>query len=311
MTFSTELLVGCIALPAVIAFIAAWASGRIAGTGDVAATTSPWNRTGAASLVAATGWCLAMLASLATGYHFSESDQSFSAWVFDDEAWRSIIAPLFVLALAACGMFAVTEPWNGWRMLLVGLGSTWLAYMVLPTGDGWVDTLPLHRTWFALVVASVLLNTASFQSLHRSGAGSWLLLVGLAGLGPAMLLTALNYAAPAQWCLAAISATLACQIVVTLRGAATLPSRVVSAVFYPLAGAIAALTTTSRFYTWEDYPAWLYAVALFAPTCIAVTDIPIRRRPWWLRVPVAALIAGLLIGVCVWQLLLTVDDTSW
>ena len=178
--------------------------------------------------------------------------------------------------------------------------------------------MDLHRPWSAMIVASIMLNTLSLDGLIRSGAKVWPLLVMMAGIGPAFLLASLNYAAPAEWTLAGLAGIVG--VLLAAGWAATRKSiecngrsiaAMSAAVTLPVAGLIATTTTTARFYTWEDYPTWLYAIALFLPTTVAIVDFPLKRFESKIRIPVAALIATSLIAACVWKLILQEPPESW
>jgi len=204
------------------------------------------------------------------------------------------------------------------RYVAAAVLASLLAYVVIPSGEGWEDSLNLHRAWSALIVASVMLNTFSLDGLIRSGAQVWPLLVMIAGIGPAFLLASLNYAAPAEWTLAGLASTFGVLIAAgwaAMRGSSIFNGRVTAgltaAVTLPVSGLIATAVTTARFYTWEEYPIWLFAIALFLPTIVAIIDFPLRRLSSKVRIPVAALISAGLIAACVWKLILQEPPESW
>lgn len=232
------------------------------------------------------------------------------------EAWQTALWPLLLST-------AVPSMVGNQRMLAVrfvagAVFASLLAYVVIPSGDAWTDLMNLHRPWFALIVTSVVLNTFSLDGLIRTGAEFWPLLVMIAGLAPAFLLTSLNYAAPAEWTLAGLSGTVGVLFAAgwaSKRGAVEVNGSSIAglsaAVTLPVAGLIATAVTTSRFYTWEEYPAWLYAIALFLPTVVAIVDVPLQKFTGKVRIPVAALVSLVLIAVCVWKLMLQEPQESW
>jgi hypothetical protein len=238
------------------------------------------------------------------------------------EAWQTALWPL--LLLVAVPSVVGDQPIAAVRMVAAAVFASLLAYVTLPHGEAWQDSMNLHRPWSALIVASVMFNTFSLDGLIRSGAKVWSLLVMIAGIGPALLLASLNYAAPAEWTLAGLAATTGVLLAASwsaVRGPALLDESaqtngpviagLSAAVTLPVSGLIATTVTTSRFYTWEEYPMWLYAVALFLPTIVAIIDFPLRQFNSKIRISVAALSSVVLIGTCVWKLILQEPPESW
>jgi len=256
------------------------------------------------------GWCVAVAASLAVR-QWAGDQRGWIAAITDGEAWQQTLWPMTVFGLT----LAVTTR-CGWRSgtsrcWTAGILAAVAAYAVLPGGDGWQDLLPLHRPWAALVVASCLANAWGLERFARSGASRWCLLVLLAGMAVPALLGALSYAAPAEFTVSGIAATFACLVVMTLWDRFAKVPAALFTVIYPGSVMIATMTTTARFYTWEDHPAWLYGIGLFSPAILAVVDAPISAKSVRVRLPIAATLAVLLIFACVWKLVLGEPDQNW
>ncbi|MEM9643572.1 MAG: hypothetical protein AAF989_01150 [Planctomycetota bacterium] len=278
------------------------------------------------------GWCGSLLLSL----YLRRWHDSPSGWwetVTMDEAWTRVVWPMglfgLVLALRTRLDRRGTQPGSdsgiaddqgggiesvSW--MRAGIVAVWCAYSVMPSGENWTDLYELHRTWVPLMATAVIANAWWLDRMARSGASSWIGLVVLAGLGTPLLLSSVNYAAPAEWAVAAISATMV-GFLIQLGWAWWLTRQTkdeseksesvaqsVSLWMFAFPGSvmIAASVTTTRFRTWEEYPWWVYGIGLFLPTIVSLADFPIRRLSWKVRLPVAATLAILLIGMCFWEL---------
>jgi hypothetical protein len=185
--------------------------------------------------------------------------------------------------------------------VLAGLLAIVTAMIAMPGGEGWEDTLPLHRTWLSLIAASCLVNSYALERLSKSGGHRWSLLVALAGLGGPMALAASTYGSLAQWGMAMIVAT---AVIAALAVFSDLDSGLWTAAIPATVGA-AGITAAGRFYTWEAHANWVYAAILFAPAVVALIDLMIRKRSVWLRVGVSAAVSAASVAASIWQVLLT------
>lgn len=317
MSLNTEVGLWCIVLPASVACIAALISLRLNqrnGGGEDASNTSCCSGVFGASV--ALGWWIGLAVTMAARQWMTADDADWLTNLKGIEAWQTALWPLLLLAVvpSLVGERSTAEI----RFVAAALLASGLAYVVIPSGENWDDLSNLHRPWSALITASVLLNTFSLDGLIRSGAKLWSLLVMAAGFGPAILLTSLNYAAPAEWTLAGLAGTGGILLAATwaaIRKSKTKNGSEIAvlsaAITLPVSGLIATAVTTARFYTWEDYPAWLYAIALFLPTFVCIVDFPLRRFSGKIRIPLAASTSSALIAICVWKLILQEPPESW
>ena len=316
MSFNSAVIVWCLVVPSIVACLGTLL-GRwlIANRFGSTAEERPTCCSGAGGPTVAMGWWIGLLVALAARQWLT-AEIGWGERLQGVEAWQSAIWLLLLFTLVPSlvsdhRIIAV-------RYVVAGLLATLLAFVVLPRGESWEDLLDLHRPWSALIVASVLLNTFSLDHLIASGAKLWPLLVMIAGLGPALLLVSVSYAAPAEWTLAGL-AGLGGILLVAVWAAVGRKSAtnhldvagLTAAVTLPVAGMIATAVTTARFYTWEEYPPWLYAVSLFLPSIVAVVDLPLQRWNGKIRIPVAALTSAVIIAACVWKLLLQEPTESW
>lgn len=318
MSFTSEVVLYCLVLPGLVAggvgCLSVVLSRRASnGDGDVAEAAKSGSIAARGGCTAAVGWCFAMLVALGLR-QWEGSEQSLSATTLGVEAWQQVLWPMFafafVLSVHRIPVLAREGVHGEARYVAAAVAACAIAFVVLPRGEGWTDLLPLHRPWFALTVSSCLLNAWTMERMVRSGARHWVLLVLLAGLGPPAMLGAVTYAAPAEWTFAAIAATSACLFVAW--GAATRDVSVaVWAIIYPGSVVIASMTTTARFYTYEDYPHWIYAIALFLPSWVGWVDRLVDTKSWLWRVPIAACVSASMIAACVWQLVLSQPADNW
>lgn len=297
-------------MPAVIAALAAWLSGWGRTSDEQRSDQDAASGADRGGLFAALGWVAAIVAVLVVA-RWNEDAESILDKLGGTEAWQLAWVPMLGLAI----VLSLRRPaWKGFdeaRWVIAAMIAAGGGALILPTGDGWSDLYSLHRMWLALVVAATLANAWAIESLARSGAAAWSLLVMCGAFGAAMLLAALNYAAPAEWCLAAISATLGVLVVGWLRIWRGRSFGGLWMVAYAGCFLAASMVTTARFYTYEDYPLWVYALALFLPVLVTAADLPLRRQSWRVRVPVAAVVTGVALAACVWKLVLSVPTETW
>lgn len=308
MLIDQSVSIWCIAVPAALALITAviaWLADRNrVSTVDTDAETDAGlaglrSSRGSASLV---GLVPRLLLALVWGLAVAAAAGGRAAWdweLLSSEFWYLGLVPVVLFGIAACGPRPATLGRDSWRWLLAGLFAALTAYAVMPSGDGWTDLVGLHRGWMLAVTASCLLNAWAVSRLECAGAERWLLWVVVAGLAGPFVLAASCYGTLAEVCLAAVVTTLVCAIAASLK---RLPS--LTAVAYPAVALIAAMTATGRFYTYLEFPLWLYGLILFQPTFIAIVDAPLRGRATWLRVIIAALVSAALVGTIAWQVLL-------
>ncbi|TWU01599.1 hypothetical protein [Neorhodopirellula pilleata] len=322
MSLNTEIVLWCVVVPMTAACVAALLGKHlIARRVGVDETVTPRRSSGVGGITVGLGWWTGLVIAMAAR-QWMTAEVGWSQRLLGVEAWQTALWPLLLLTLVPS--HAGDQRMTAARWVAAAVFACLLAYVAIPHGEAWQDSLHLHRPWSALMVASVVLNTFALDGLIRSGAKVWSLLVMIAGIGPAFLLASLNYAAPAEWTLAGIGATVGAMLAAswaTIRASdqTNEPAQdneaaiagLSAAITLPVAGLIATTVTTARFYTWEEYPTWLYAVSLFLPTIVALVDFPLRRFSGKVRVPVAALVSAALIGACVGKLVLQEPPESW
>lgn len=288
MTFDQTIVLWCIGVPAGVVLVVALISRFLPST---------IGRT-----VFGLGWFAGVAAALV-------ARQGFVWW--PEDAWQQSYWLLLAWAIvlpATTGDVAATEDdageiapksERGWRWLLSGTLACLTAMIVMPSGETWSDTLPLHRGWMVAVTLSCLWNGFAIESMARHGASRWCLLVALAGLGGPVAMAAATYGSLAEWGIAMTSATALAAVAGLIRW----PSQAWVVAFPVVAGA-SIITASARFYTYEDYPSWIYAIALFTPTVVASVDGLVQTKPTWVRVTLSAVTAAAMVGLCVWKTLL-------
>lgn len=262
-----------------------------------------------ARLVAVGGWWLATALAV-------QGRQGWAVW--PEEAWRQTIWAILlfgvVLAWRMPGLTSgavVRGPdgspgeFGSGRWPLAGVAAVLVAYLTMPTGDGWDDVLPLHHRWMAAMVSACLVNVWAIERLILRGGGRWVLWVLVAGIAAPTIDAAATYGGLAEWGGSALIATGAFAVVASLgRGFAL-------AVAFPAVATAAALAASTRFYSFEGHPGWLYALILFLPAIVAAADRPLAGRSAGLRVGIAGLLAALLLGVIAATLFLGEPDDQW
>lgn len=285
----TEILLWCVITPAIIslAFVfGAWRASRWDGE---------WIGHRLPASLCVVGWSVAVVASL-----IARQDLDFDAL----ESWQIALFPIVLGSVLIAFLSPSKDSFaseqthgHGITELLAGLACVATAMWSMPTGDGWVDMLPLHRPWMAAVAAAAMINIYALNQMQRTGATSWVLWVALAGLVAPALLAASAYGGFAEWLVSALVATIVFAIGCSGLSLASFAKLTPAVVLLS-----ASATATGRFYTYEDHPAWLYGVILLSPCVIAVVDVPFRQRSTKLRVMVAVVVAAVLLALVAWYL---------
>ena len=114
-----------------------------------------------------------------------------------------------------------------------------------------------------------------------------------------MALAAATYGSLGEWTLAVIVATL-----VTAGFGIFTQSVNAPVAAFPALAAAAGIAAAARFYSYEDYPTWLFVAALYGPTLVAIVDRTVRGRPTWFRVVISGSVSLATVGLCLWGALL-------
>jgi hypothetical protein len=258
-----------------------------------------------APVVVTVGWCMAVAVSL----YGRQSKNFLPEHFWPQEAWQQVLLPI-AIGSAALAWFAkhsrtvVNTDYDAVRWLTAGLAVTFTAMIAMPSGEGWTDTLPLHRFWIGAIISSGLVNLWLLHRRSTRGAERWVMWVALASLGSPAILAASAFAGLAEWVVAAIVSTLVMAIAASWRAASSIWCALYPAVLFS-----AAAIASGRFYTYEDHPAWIYGVMLFVPSLISIVDALLEKRPTALRVGIALTISLSLIGCVAWTVLST--EKQW
>lgn len=275
------ILIGCVVAPVIISlaflFLAAFVSRRQAVWSELAA-----------AVIVSIGWCAAVASTLLV-----RQDLDWSAL----EAWHMVLAPIALTAVGWAWMMALAPRGSEFRWVVAAIGCLVTAMIAMPSGDGWMDMLPLHRGWMAAIAGASLLNVWMLNRMIDRGASQWVLLVTLAGLAAPTLLAASAYGSLAEWLLGAIVTTVVFALAVRFV-AAIQPQSII----LPATLVAACATATGRFYTYDDNSRWLYGVILLTPSLIAVLDSWGCKWPTAKRIAFAGIFATVLLVGIGWYL---------
>jgi hypothetical protein len=265
-----------------------------------ARTLTPQKSSIACALSICFGWSLAV--GLAVG-----GRQSWE--LFPEDPWRQFLLPIGLVSLALSALHSVSNPsprtvW--WRGLLAALGSLLAGYAIMPAGEGWEDTVPLHRDWMLAVVASCVINIWSLDALCRRGGERWAGWVSVAGLAGVFLYAAGIYGGLAEAICAGLIAAIVASI---LSGFKSLASS--SAVIYPSCLFLACSTASARFYSYETPIPWVLGLILLQPALICCADLAVARKSGLTRVAIAAITALVILAILFWKLNPMAEDQSW
>lgn len=254
------------------------------------------SRPGFAPLVLSLGWAAAVTAGL-VGQRISQGADGSHWWPDDYDFWQRGYWAIWAAAVAMGVTAGVRWRDLPFRWAVAGLLAIGTAAMSVPGGENWVDMLPLHQGWIALLASACLLNIWSLDRLSATAADRWFPLVVLATLAGPMLVAAATYGALVQWTIAAIAAT-APIVIFALLG--WIDSRTAVGIAYPAVAFATVMTAAGRFYSYDGHSWWSYLGMLLIPTAVMLVDFPLRRRHGAIRAAVAAATALLLIGLSAW-----------
>ena len=242
------------------------------------------------------GWCLAVAIAL-------WGRQGFSWW--PTEAWHSPIISCLLAGLALGFCQAEPERRRSLQWFILGLAMAWAAYMTMPSGEAWQDVLPLHRDWMFLIIVSGLSNVFWLQRLAEHSAERWVTLVALAGLAGSTILASTVYGGLAEWFLAACVSTLVAALL-----AIVWPEARLWTVVYPVTLFTVSGTASCRFYNYAEVSDWVYVTILFAPSLVALVDLPLRRQSVFKRTVLAFVVAVSILALVAW-ILLNSNQSEW
>ena len=287
MSLDPPVLIWCIAVPGLTMLLALWGTRWLTGSSSTAPSC-------VANIVLAFGYWVAV-AIAAYGMGHLQSEQT-SFW--PEDAWPRVLAPMLLVVLLAgtlspLRVLSAEAVWISLAVISVGA-----SLLVMPTGDGWVDTLPLHRFWMAAIAISTILNSFLLHEIFTRGASRWLPLILLAHLACAAIIGASAYGALFEWCLAAIVVTAATSLFSATGWIANSFAIVFTSVLFA-----ASMIAAGRFYSYAEITPVAYGVALFAPTLIAAGDLFLHKRAVWIRVAASAVFATVIVSsVAYWFL---------
>ncbi len=275
------ILLGCVVAPAIISLafvlLAIGLSRKQAARSVTAAAVS-----------LSIGWCAAVASSLLLRQELD--------WAALD-AWQMVLVPITLSAVGWTLTMGLAELGREVRWIVLCIGCLVSAMIAMPSGEAWLDTLPLHRGWMVAVAGSSLLNVWMLNRMIDRGAARWVLLVSLAGLAGPTLLAAGAYAGLAEWLLGALVTTLVFTIALNF-SVALRPQWII----VPASLFAACATASGRFYTYDDHAPWLYAVILLIPSLIAVLDECVWRWSTTRRLAIAGVVSAVLLSGIAWYM---------
>lgn len=210
---------------------------------------------------------------------------------FKDQAWCQVVWGLLLAALLGFnGKHNLTRHSSFW--VTASMLSLATAFAIMPSGDSWNDTIPLHRYWLPLIAMAAIANHWALRQLVVRGAGRWVALVALASLAGPLLLCAASYSALLNVCLA-VSTAVAVIAIVAAFGAVT----DVQGILLPTVLCAASMSGSARFFSYDEPSAFNYGLAMFMPVLVDALDRPLHRQPTWQRVLVAGAVCSLAVLV--------------
>jgi hypothetical protein len=295
MPLDKQTVIWCIAIPAVIAAVAAlanrWAAKSTLPSNNVEVSDNGQpvrHRIAAATLGLAWGFCVVV------GMNGLGELKSWS-----EDGWSNMVWPILVssICIGPFSSASIRKSPAAWPVIAIFAIVT--AAFVMPTGEGWSDKLSAHRSWIAYLSIASICNTWSLYHLtHRDGE-RLLAFVVLATIACSGLMGAAAYGMLLNISLAPIAATFVFAIF-ALPGFATN----VSSIIVPSVLFASSMIAAANFYSYADVPIWAYGLPLFAPTWIAITDRLVVNKAMAIRIAVAAVTATLIVAMTIYRFLI-------
>jgi hypothetical protein len=213
------------------------------------------------------------------------------------EFWQQAAWPIAVGGVALGAVLGLPESRDRIRWLLAAVACCGTAYVTMPAGESWQDIVRLHRHWMLAMTLASFANIWMLEGIARHAGQRWVLLVVLAGLGGPLMLAVAAYASLAEWIGAGVVAITVAALGALVSGRPGLWGASYPGVLLSVSGVAAA-----RFYTYSDFPPWLYGILLLLPTVVGLIDIPLRKRSTAVRVTVAFFVSLILLGLAAWQI---------
>lgn len=300
----TSQLIWCVVVPAVIAAI----------TCGVCWLLERREHLRLATTLFSIGWTAAVVAGL-VGFRRLVGDESSLSWpaeFWQRGFWGMVAVSVFMpwtlwgcCCVRACCVIRSRDDADAqhafrslrWVVAAILLFAT--AAMSLPSGEGWEDAYPLHRTWLVWLGSWGLLTMWALEQLAVRadtsvlwrGTQRWWPLVVLAALAGVMYVAVTTYSALAVWTSSAVAATAVAAVFCLATGL-----RSALGMAYPAAALSVSLFAAGRFYSYEDHSLGSYAGLMAVAPAVLLVDCLLGRRGQRLRAGVAAGVVIALLG---------------
>ncbi len=208
---------------------------------------------------------------------------------FNDQAWCQLVWGMLLAT-----MLAFTTKSDLARHSSFWVASSMLAiatsFAVMPSGESWSDTIPLHRYWLPLIAMAAIASHWALRQLVIRDAGRWVAWVALASLADRCCCVRPSYSALLNVCLAVSTSVAGIAIAASLGYIKN-----VQGIFLPTALCASAMSGSARFYSYDEPSAINYGLAMFLPVVVDAIDRPLRQKPTWQRVLAAAIVCTLVV----------------
>jgi hypothetical protein len=285
MPIDSSIILWCVFLPMLVMLVGSLASRH--ADSDVQAYSR------SAAILGGSFW-FAMLVAL---YGIDKLGSEASAFL-PEYSWALVIYAILASAFLISPHAISTFRYEPGLWVLTSLVAVVSAAVVMPTGPGWEDTLPMHKLWIPAVSVATICNSWALHRMCFRNADRWVALVILAGLACPALIGAATFSALFHLCLAAIAVTTVVAIFAALGRLHAAP-----AIIFPSMLIASTMVSAGRFNNYSEVPKAAYAVALFCPSLVAMSDRVLKGKSVAVRLSAAAITAvAIIIAVAVYFL---------
>lgn len=279
MPIDSSVMLWCVLIPFLVMMIGCAVSQRV--------ETDVQTYSRSATILGCSFWFALMVAIFGIGMLGSETS---AFW--PENSWPRVVYMILASAFLISPHALSTFRYEPGLWVLVALVAIAGASIVMPSGAGWEDTLPLHQAWLPAVALATICNSWALHRMCCRNADRWVCLVIVAGLACPAVIGAATYSALLHACLAAITATSIAALYALFGRLYAAP-----AIIFPSMLFASTMVSAGRFNNYAEVPRAAYALALFCPSLVALSDRTLKGRSAGARFSAAAVTAIVIVAI--------------
>lgn len=172
---------------------------------------------------------------------------------------------------------------------------------IVPQGSGYTDKLGEALYWVAAGTIASYWNAWAIDGIASGSSGRWAPLVMVAQLGCVAVMALQSYALLGEWALVGVALAMGLSVgSLAFAYGDTYPMGwPLVTVMVPLVWMGVGCLAVSHFYVSSPPNIWLAGAVLMLPTIVGLWDRVLHRQSTWVRVFVAALVSGMILGAVI------------